>query len=484
VIALTLAEIAAITDGTLQDVDPAVTVHGKVEFDSRRVVPGDLFLAVAGEHADGADFAAAAVAAGAAAVITARAGLTSAAGQPLPLVVVSDPLAAITALATAVSRRLSATIVGITGSSGKTSTKDLLAQLLGSAGVTVAAPGSFNNELGHPYTVLTADEETDYLVLEKSARGIGHIRHLTEIAQPRIGAVLNVGTAHVGEFGSATAIAQAKGELVEALPSAADGGVAVLNADDPVVLAMAARTTAATLTFGEHRLADVRAENVSLDSLVRASFELVTAAGRAPVSLQVHGEHQIANALAAAAVAIAVGMSVADVAAGLSAAEAQSHWRMEVSQPANGLTVINDAYNANPESMRAALKALAIMARGHRSVAVLGAMAELGEQSNTEHDALGRLIVRYDIAKLIAVGEVARPIAHGAALEGSWNSEAEWVPDTDAAVARLGQFLRPGDVVLVKGSRSAGMQQVALALAQLSLTAPDEDSADFPGDRW
>jgi UDP-N-acetylmuramoyl-tripeptide--D-alanyl-D-alanine ligase len=458
-IELKLAEIAEIVGGRLVDADPDRTVSGKVEFDSRKVVPGDLFLAIEGNRVDGHDFAAAAIRDGAVAVLASR-------PVAAPAILVADPIAAITALARAVAPRLGARIIGITGSSGKTSTKDLLAQVLAGAAATVATPASFNNELGYPYTVLLADERTRYLVLETSARGVGHIRHLTGIATPQLAAVLNVGSAHLSEFGSRETIALAKGELVEALPSAADGGVAVLNADDPLVAAMAARTRARVVTAGEHPDADVRAEAVYVDSSGRAGFDLVTATGRAPVRLAVRGEHQVSNAVIAAGLALACGLELPAIAEALSQATARSRWRMEVTETAAGITVINDAYNANPESMRAALKALAIMSEGRRSVAVLGHMAELGPDSIGQHDALGRHIVRLDIAALIAVGEQARAIATGAALEGSYNGESEWVPDAMAAVDRLSEELRPGDVVLVKGSRSAAMEVVAQALIE------------------
>ncbi len=335
--------------------------------------------------------------------------------------------------------------------------------MLARRGSTVAPPNSFNNELGFPYTVLLADERTKYLVLETSARGIGHIRQLTAIAAPQIAAVLNVGSAHLGEFGSVAAIAQAKGELVEALPA---DGVAVLNADDPAVLAMAARTKARILTFGERAGADIRAEDVRIDAAGRASFVLVTEAGRASVALTVRGDHQVSNALAAAGCAFSCGMGLAEVASALSAATATSHWRMEVTETAAGVTVINDAYNSNPESMRSALKSLAILSEGRRGIAVLGVMAELGSESLAAHDAVGRLVVRLDVAQLIAVGEQARPIATGAALEGSWNGESEWVADNAAAGTRLRELLRAGDVVLIKGSRSTEMQRIAIELVE------------------
>jgi UDP-N-acetylmuramoyl-tripeptide--D-alanyl-D-alanine ligase len=469
VITLSLAEVARIVGGRLTGADPGLPVTGKVEFDSRRVEPGDLFLAFAGEHVDGHDFAEAAIAAGAVAVLGGR-------ELAVATIVVDDPIAAITSLAWANARRLTATIIGITGSSGKTSAKDLLAQVLGQRGSTIAPPGSFNNELGHPYTVLLANERTEFLILETSARGLGHIRHLTEVAPPSIGVVLNVGSAHLGEFGSVTAIAQAKGELIEGLPAADQGGVAVLNADDPVALAMAGRTNARVLTFGEHLNADVRAEDITVDRLGRARFSLVNATGRADVALNLHGEHHVANALAVAAAALSCGLDITEIAAGLSAALAVSRWRMEVTETADGITVINDAYNANPESMRAALKALAIIGKGRRSIAVLGQMAELGSDSAAEHDSLGRLIVRFDISQLIAVGDEARPIAHGAALEGSWNGESEWAPNVAAAIDRLSAMLEPGDVVLVKGSRSAGMERVADAIVSQRGSAAEGSS--------
>ncbi|HEY8302020.1 MAG TPA: UDP-N-acetylmuramoyl-tripeptide--D-alanyl-D-alanine ligase [Jatrophihabitans sp.] len=463
-IRLTLGEVAAAVGGTLHDADPATVVTGGVEYDSRKVGPGALFLAVPGERVDGHDFAGRAVAQGAVAVLCTR-------PVAAPRIEVADGIAALTALAAVVARRLTATVIGVTGSSGKTSTKDLMASVLATAGPTVAAVGSANNELGHPYTVLRADESTRFLVLELGARGIGHIRHLTGIAPLRIGAVLNVGTAHLGEFGSREAIARAKGELVEALPP---DGVAVLNADDPLVSAMASRTRARIVTFGTAGHADVRAEEVLLDDLGRPGFTLHADGVNAAVQLQLVGAHHVSNALAAAAVALAVGLDVPAVAAALGAARAASRWRMEVTERPDGVVVINDAYNANPESMRAALDALATIAgrRNARALAVLGQMAELGVDERAEHVALGRLAARAPVARVVAVGEAARPILDGTALEGSWDGEAGWVPDAEAATEVLRDELRPGDVVLVKASRAAGLELVAEAVA--------EDGADHP----
>jgi UDP-N-acetylmuramoyl-tripeptide--D-alanyl-D-alanine ligase len=468
-IELSLGEVAAITGARLAGgAEPAAVVTGSIEFDSRAVTAGGLFLALPGERADGADFASAAVGAGAVAVLATR-ELT------VPCLVVDDGLAALSALAAAVIRRLpDLLVVGITGSAGKTSTKDLIAGLLEKLGPTVAPPESFNNELGHPYTVLRATPTTRYLVLEISARGIGHIKHLADIAPPDIGVVLNVGSAHLGEFGSRAAIAQAKGELVEALTA---DGLAVLNADDPAVSAMSSRTPAPVRTFGEAGVADVRAREVSLDELGRARFTMTSDGESARVELSLIGEHQVSNALAAAAVALQCGLPLPAVASGLSAAAPRSKWRMALTERSDGVLIVNDAYNANPESMRAALKTLAGMSgrrRERRTWAILGEMAELGSGAMAEHDAIGRLAVRLNISRLVAVGEAARPMAHGGALEGSWDGESAWVPDADAALALIRREVAPGDVVLVKASRSVGLEKLALALAA---DAPAEGSA-------
>ncbi|WP_406114020.1 UDP-N-acetylmuramoyl-tripeptide--D-alanyl-D-alanine ligase [Kitasatospora purpeofusca] len=458
-IALTLAEVAAAVGGTLADADPDALVTAPVEVDSRKVRPGGLFAAFAGEHVDGHDYADRALAAGAVAVLASR---------PVggPTVLVDSVVDALGKLARAVVGRADAAVVALTGSAGKTSTKDLVAQLLQRLGDTVYPPGSLNNEIGHPMTALRVEESTRHLVLEMGARHKGDIEYLTSITPPRIGLVLNVGTAHVGEFGSQEAIAEAKGELVEALPA---DGVAILNADDRLVRAMASRTKARVVYFGESAEAEVRAQDVRLDSTGRPSFTLSTPAGSAPVQLRLYGEHHVSNALAAAAVATELGMTVDDTAEALSEAGALSRWRMEVVDRADGVTVVNDAYNANPDSMRAALRALVSMGgRGperRRTWAVLGEMRELGEDSLAEHDAIGRLAVRLDVTKLVAVGgREAACMELGARNEGSWGEESVLVSDADAAVELLRSQLRPGDVVLVKASRSVGLEKVAEAL--------------------
>ncbi|GAA0968822.1 UDP-N-acetylmuramoyl-tripeptide--D-alanyl-D-alanine ligase [Actinocorallia libanotica] len=462
-IELSLSEIAALTGGTLHGADARVS--GPAVIDSRLAGPGALFVALPGERVDGHDFAAAAMASGAAGVLGAR---------PLPGVPVvvagpsddvhrvDDVVGALGRLARGVLERLPrTTVIGITGSSGKTSTKDLIAHVLAEAGSVVAPEGSLNNEIGHPLTVLRADEDTRFLVLEKSARGVGHIAYLTRIAPPDIGVVLNVGTAHLGEFGSREAVARAKGELVEALEPA---GAAVLNADDPLVRAMAARTAGRVVLFGRSPDADVRAEEEDFDADGRARFTLVAPQGRARVELRLHGAHAVANALAAAAAALQAGMALDDVAAALSRAVPVSRWRMEVDRRADGLTVVNDAYNANPESMRAALDALSAMSGGRRTYAVLGHMAELGPSSVAEHEKIGQHAARSGVTGLIAVGPAAAPLLKGAEQVGTWNGECVQVDDVGTAVAVLGDRLGPGDVVLVKGSRVAGLERVARAL--------------------
>jgi len=488
---LTVARIAEIVGGTLADISPDAAaechVTGTVEFDSRAVGPGGLFLALPGARSDGHDHATSAVAAGAVVVLAAR-------PVGVPAIVVSpqlgdsragvlehDPdgsgaavLAALAKLAKAVAAELVAgglRIIGITGSSGKTSTKDLVKAVLEPLGEVVAPPGSFNNELGHPWTVLRATRATDFLVLEMSARHPGNIAELAAIAPPAIGVVLNVGTAHLGEFGSREAIARTKAELPQAVPPS---GVVVLNADDPAVAAMADVTKvtgARVVRVSRTGPSDIWAGPVTLDELARPTFTLHAGGDSADVSLGVYGDHQVSNAMCAAAVALECGAGIEQVAAALAGTGPVSRHRMQVTTRADGVTVIDDAYNANPDSMRAGLQALAWIAHGpdepRRSWAVLGEMAELGEDAITEHDRIGRLVVRLDVSRLVVVGNGRSMSAmhHGAVMEGSWGSEAVNVADGDAALALLQAELRPGDVVLVKASNAAGLGTLADALA-------------------
>ncbi|GIE96884.1 UDP-N-acetylmuramoyl-tripeptide--D-alanyl-D-alanine ligase [Paractinoplanes rishiriensis] len=443
-IPITLGEIAGITGGTLVNAEPSLSVTGPVEYDSRRIRPGGLFVAFEGEKVDGHAYAGPAVQAGAAAVLSTRDT-----GQPG--VVVAEPLAALAALARALVERLpDLTIVGLTGSSGKTTTKDYLGQLLSRLGPTIAPAGSLNNELGFPYTVLQATEQTRYLVLEMGARGIGHISYLTGIARPRVGLVLNVGAAHLGEFGSVEGTARAKGELVEALPA---DGVAVLNADDPLVSAMASRTSARVLLTGESPAAAVRATDVTLDEAGRASYRLHFDGKIGNVRLGVAGRHQVANTLAAAGVALALGLGFEDVADALGAVGIASSRRMDVFARPDGVIVIDDSYNANPSSTAAALHALAAMASSRRRVAVLGYMAELGDHERAGHEEVGRLAAELGVDRLVAVAENARPILDGANGVDGWTGEAIFADDQATAIEIVQSDLHAGDVVLVKGSR-------------------------------
>jgi UDP-N-acetylmuramoyl-tripeptide--D-alanyl-D-alanine ligase len=499
---LTLSQIAEVVGGELCDVSPEdaanIRVTGTVEFDSRAVTPGGLFLALPGANSDGHDFAASAVNAGAVAVLAAR-------PVGVPAVVVTPPkvqaaeidsnagvlehdtdgsgaavLGALARLAAAVAAELVAgglTIIGVTGSSGKTSTKDLLAAVLAPLGEVIAPPGSFNNELGHPWTVLRATTATDYLILEMSARHPGNIAALAAIAPPAIAVVLNVGTAHLGEFGSREVIAATKSELPQAVPAS---GVVILNVDDAAVAAMADKTAARVVRVARSPGADVWADDVVLDELARPRFTLHARqfeereAGQTAVSLAVHGDHQVSNALCAAAVALECGASLDDVASALAGAGPVSRQRMQVSTRADGVTIVNDAYNANPDSVRAGLKALAWMAASpaegprRRSWAVLGEMAELGDDAIAEHDSIGRLAVRLDVSRLVVVGtgRSLSAMQQGAVMEGSWGSEVTAVADADAALALLRGELRERDVVLVKASNSAGLGKLAESLAE------------------
>ncbi|MEV6849977.1 UDP-N-acetylmuramoyl-tripeptide--D-alanyl-D-alanine ligase [Actinoplanes sp. NPDC051411] len=443
-IPMTLDEIAAATGGRLVNAPAPVTVTGPVEYDSRRIVPGGLFAAFEGEKADGHDYAATAMKAGAAAVLSTR-------DTGEPGVVVEDLLKALAELAHVVVERLGElTVVGLTGSSGKTTTKDYLGQLLSRLGPAIAPAGSLNNELGFPYTVLQATAETRFLVLEMGARGVGHIRYLTEIARPDVGVVLNVGRSHIATFVSLEGTALAKGELVEALSA---DGVAVLNADDPRVAGMAPRTRARVLLVGESESADIRAEQVTLDDQGRASYVLTAAGRRGHVRLRVAGRHQVGNTLSAAAVALSLGMEFDDVVSALGEVGITSVRRMDVFTRPDGVTVIDDSYNANPSSMAAALRALASMASGRRTTAVLGYMAELGEFERSSHEEMGRLAAELGVDRLVVVAENARPVLDGATGFQGWAGQAFFAADQAAAIEIVRSDLRADDVVLVKGSR-------------------------------
>ena len=455
-IALSLEVVAEIVGGRVEGDAEDVVVSGPVVIDGREAGPGSLFVAFVGEHDDGHVHAPQAAANGAVAVLGTRA-------TELPTVVVEDPQAALQALAAHVVAQVRdngrLTVLAVTGSQGKTSTKDLLAAVLAEAGATIATQGSFNNELGMPLTALRVEPDTRHLVLEMGARRRGDIAHLTGLVAPDVSIVLNVGTAHLGEFGSRDAIAEAKGELVAGLKA---DGVAVLNADDERVVAMAARAPGRVLTFGSGA-ADVRLADLVLDRLGRPRFTLTSAGASAEVELQLIGAHQATNAAAAAAAALAVGMSLDEVAAALTRVASLSKWRMELHELAGGVLLLNDAYNANSDSMRAAIDALSTIgadAHVHRTLAVLGEMRELGDGSVEAHREIGAYAAAR-VDQLLVVGQDARGIHDGAVESGT---PSVLVEDNDAAVEWLREQVREGDAVLVKASNGARLYEVAAAL--------------------
>jgi UDP-N-acetylmuramoyl-tripeptide--D-alanyl-D-alanine ligase len=460
---MTLADLAGITGGRVHDGDPGLLVTGPAFLDSRTPEPGGLFVAFAGERVDGHDYAVAAVDGGAAAVLGSR-------PTGRPTVVVDDTRAALQELSRVVLERLrretpGPTVVALTGSQGKTSTKDLLARVLADHAPTVATHGSFNNELGLPITVLRATRETRFLVLEMGARGIGHLRDLCRLARPDISLVLNVGKAHLGEFGTRENIALAKGELVEALP---DDGTAVLNLDDPLVAAMAGRTRARVTGFGQADDAELRYGDITVDDLGRPTFVLQHHDRTERVAMQLLGRHQAVNAAAAAATALATGVGLDDVASSLRNVTSLSPMRMELHERSDGLVLVNDAYNANPDSMRAALETLAGMGgrSGRRTVAVLGEMRELGGDSAAEHADVGRLARRLGIDLVVTVGEEARAVDVGfrEAANGPGADtprESRWLGTLDEALPWLRHNVSGSDLLLVKASRGARLERVA-----------------------
>jgi len=456
VIALTLAEIAAIVGGRIvpSDYPSDLVVDGPAHTDSRLVEPGALFFALPGAETDGHLFAPAAVENGAALVIAERE-----LDLPAPVIVVSNGVEALAALAKAVVANVresgTLSVIGITGSNGKTTTKNLLRAILTKQGETVAPQGSFNNHVGAPISMLGVTPSTRYLIVEMGASGAGEIARLVSIARPDIGVVLKVGLAHVGEFGGIDAVQQAKSEMVTELPATA---TAILNADDGRVAAMAASTAASVCWFGLSETADVRAEDIEATA-AGTGFTLVADGIRMPVQLRILGEHHVSNALAALAVARELGVDLAEAVVAIEAVPRAERWRMELLRPASGAIVINDAYNASPDSMAAALKTLAQIATPPaRSIAVLGEMAELGEYSQEEHDRIGRLAVRLNVKKLIVVGHGARHIHNAAGLEGSWDGESVLVDTPEQAYDLLREDLGAGDIVLVKSSKSANLR--------------------------
>jgi UDP-N-acetylmuramoyl-tripeptide--D-alanyl-D-alanine ligase len=486
-IAFTAAEIAEITNGHL-DADAGITPLSVVT-DSREAAAGSLYVAKPGEYADGHDFIGAAFSRGASLVLAERA-VAGPDGVRYPAVLVQDAVLALGALAAEAVRRIRAarhaagealTVIGITGSAGKTTTKDLLAGILATHGNTVAPQGSYNGEIGVPLTVFRADTDTRYLVIEMGATGIGHIRYLADMVKPDVGVVLGVGTAHAGEFGGVDNIARAKGELVEALPAT---GTAILNLDDDRVAAMRSRTSAAVLGFtaAGHTDGAVQADSPDTNSAGNPEFDLILPSGEPDlhVSSKLIGAHHMGNLLAAAAAAFAAGIPGRDIAASLSTQSAASRWRMERTERPDGVTVINDAYNANPESMRAALRTLADLGRGRRTWAVLGAMLELGPDSIREHTAVGTQVVRLNISRLVVVGREARALYVSAVQEGSWGDECVFAETPDEAYELLNAELEPGDLVLFKSSNSVGLRHLGDRIALPPQTpVPAEEGSEL-----
>jgi UDP-N-acetylmuramoyl-tripeptide--D-alanyl-D-alanine ligase len=447
-----LSEIASAVRGALRGPDDVVST---VETDSRAVGPGSLFVAIDGERLDGHAFVGDAFARGAVGALVHRSGIDG------TVVQVPDTGRALLDLAADERDRMTGTrVVGITGSNGKTSAKDLAAAVVGTRLRTHASPASFNNEVGLPMTLLRAEPGVEVVVAEMGARREGDVRLLCDVARPDAVVVTNVGTAHLGIFGSWDAFVRAGSEPVEWL---GPNGTAIVNADDAVARAYADETDAAVITFGLDPGADVRAEDVELGPDARATFTLWSAGEREPVELAIPGDHMVSNALAAAAVGRWAGVTLAECAAALKGAGV-AHWRMETSTGSSGIVIVNDAYNANPESMAAALKAARWMAKGERLVAVLGHMAELGPVEFEEHERLGQLVVRIGVERLITVGERARTIARAAIREGQLPEDVASYEDPSEAAADVRAWVRPGDVVLVKGSRVAGLERVAEAL--------------------
>ncbi|MBZ4486647.1 UDP-N-acetylmuramoyl-tripeptide--D-alanyl-D-alanine ligase [Microbacterium sp. cx-55] len=467
-IALTLSHITHVLGGELRLAGtdtPETLVTGSVDTDSRQIGPGDIFVAKPGDVTDGHVFVGTARTAGAALAIVERP-----VDEQITQIVVPHAVTALADLARDVVAQVRGggdlRIVGITGSNGKTTTKNLLARILEDEGETVAPRASFNNEVGAPLTMLRVTTETRFLVSEFGASAPGAIAQLAGLVEPDLGVVLMVGMAHAGGFGGIEGTFHAKSELVKALRL---GGLAVLNADDPRVAAMApiaAEHGASVRWFGLSADADVRASDVEV-SASGTRFVLTVGEESLPVSLRVLGAHHVMNALAAVAAATALGVSIADCVARLETVEIAERWRM---QPlgSDRIRIINDAYNASPDSMTAALRTLAqITGPSERMVAVLGAMSELGEYAGDEHDRIGELAVRLRIPRIVVIGQDARRMYISAISEGSWSDEAVFFPDADQAFEYLRGELRDGDRVLVKSSNSAGLRFLGDRLGEL-----------------
>lgn len=459
-IELSLAEIAEAIGGEVVVGDPAAKVNGLPDTDSRALQPGGIFFAKLGEHDDGHRYLEQVAAVAALAVVS-----TPNPSIQLPQIQVADTVVALTDLANYVLNKVRARgdlqVIGITGSNGKTSTKNMLREILSRVGPTIAPRDSFNNEVGLPLTVLRIEFDTRYLVLEMGAAGLGSIAALASWCLPDIGVELKVGLAHAGAFGGIEITAQIKRELMPFIQRAA-----ILNEDDPVVREFEPNPNVKRVSFGFAREANFEIKFVDL-SLSGTKMAIKYPDGSvSELVLRMLGEHQAMNVSAALAVAHELGVSKELAIDAVSQMEMAERWRMQVIKRPDGVYVINDAYNASPDSMRAALQTLATLGRqGHRTIAVLGQMAELGAYAAEEHDQLGRLVVRYNIDQLFVVGQEAKLIHMGASQEGSWDGESVFCETINAAFEAICDKLSPGDVVLVKSSNVAGLRFLGDELA-------------------
>ncbi len=462
-IQMRLSEIATAVGGQLYGDDQLVT--SSVETDSRLISTGALFVAKPGEVTDGHLFIAEAQRAGAIGAIVER----RIADAQVSQILVRDSVQALGELAKHVlelhRRDHQISVIGVTGSNGKTSTKNMLREVLSNFGETVAPIESFNNEVGAPISILKISPSTRFLVVELGADGLGSIDYLAKICNPDIGVVLKVGLAHVGEFGDIETTFKIKSELANSLQT---GTRVLLNADDSYVARMSESTKAQVHWFGTNAESEIRAEDISV-TLDGTSFTFTCKDFSARVKLRILGEHQVMNALAALGVASLLGLDLKVAVAALEAMQLAERWRMQLLPGPKGSIVINDAYNASPDSMKAALQTLATIGRqGHRTIAVLGEMAELGRYSVEEHDAIGRLAVRLNIDEIVVVGEGAKLIHMGASQEGSWDGESKFFASISDALQHLRGLLGVGDVVLVKSSNSAGLRALGDALAEVN----------------
>lgn len=462
-IRLSLSEISSIVDGRLLNPnDSAIEVSGSVETDSRLITAGSLFVAKPGEVTDGHLFVGSALAAGAVAAL-----VEHPVESTIPQIQVGDSVLALGRLAKHVlhvlKRDYALKVIGITGSNGKTTTKNMLREVLSRVGETIAPIESYNNEVGAPYSMLRCIESTRFLVAELGAGGVGSIAYLTELAKPDVAVELKVGLAHVGEFGGIENTAAIKAELLHGLEPHA---VAVLNADDGYVREMGESCANEKVWFGTASDSNVRAENIAL-SISGTSFDLIWPDGmRRRMTLQILGEHHVMNALAALSVAEVLGVNRESAVEAIEAMPLAERWRMQLTNRADGVTVINDAYNASPDSTKAALQTLAQLGKaGRRTVAVIGEMAELGEFSREQHDAIGRVVVRLNIDQLVVVGERAKLVHLGAMQEGSWDGESEFFDQPEDALEYLRKMLKTGDIVLIKSSKSANLRHLGDALS-------------------